>query len=118
MIEAPRAVLVSGVGGHRGLLRNLEGRPGPVAPGIRFSGDRRGAVKSLNPQFQPTPEQLGDSLMAHQRYQAAIEAYKKAPEKSSESWNKMGVAYQLMFNHDEARRCYQKALKLDPKMPS
>ena len=26
-----------------------------------------------------TPEDLGDSLMAQQRYQAAIEAYKKGP---------------------------------------
>ena len=32
------------------------------------------------PRPQPTPEQLGDALMAHQRYQAAIEAYKKAPQ--------------------------------------
>ena len=36
--------------------------------------------------------------MARQRYQAAIEAYKKAPRDSAEAWNKMGVAYQLMFN--------------------
>ena len=31
------------------------------------------------PKSPPSPEQLGDALMAHQRYQAAIEAYKKAP---------------------------------------
>jgi tetratricopeptide (TPR) repeat protein len=72
-------------------------------------------ARTVEPQFKPTPEQVGDSLMAHQHYQAAIEAYKKAPQKSSESWNKMGVAYQLMFNLDDAVKCYQAALRVDPK---
>jgi pentatricopeptide repeat protein len=71
--------------------------------------------KTVGPQFTPTPEQVADSLMGHQRYQAAIEEYKKAPYKSATTWNKMGVAYQLMFNPDEAIRCYQAALKLDAK---
>lgn len=66
------------------------------------------------PQFKPTPEQLGDSLMGHQRYQAAIEAYKQAPQDSPVAWNKMGVAYQLMYNNIDAERCYQTAIKLDP----
>jgi tetratricopeptide (TPR) repeat protein len=66
------------------------------------------------PQFQSTPEQVADALMAHQRYQAAIESYKKATP-SSDIWNKMGVAYQLMFNLNEAAKCYETALKLDPK---
>src|ERR1017187_5617266 len=65
-------------------------------------------------RFQPTPEQIGDSLMGHQRYQAAIEAYKLAPRDSAIAWNKMGVAYQLMFNDFDAERCYRTALKLDP----
>ena len=30
-------------------------------------------VSITTPQFQPTAEELGDSLMMHQRYQAAIE---------------------------------------------
>jgi Flp pilus assembly protein TadD len=68
-----------------------------------------------DPKFKPTPEQLGDSLMARQHYQAAIQAYKQAPHATAESWNKMGVAYQLMFNNEEAARCYQMALKLNPK---
>lgn len=68
-----------------------------------------------SPQFKPTPEQIGDSLMAHQRYQAAIEAYKEGSQNSAETWNKMGVAYQLMFNTDDAARCYAMAMKIDPK---
>lgn len=69
----------------------------------------------IAPKFQPTREQIGDSLMAHQRYQAAIEAYKQGAPSSTEVWNKMGVAYQLMFNSEEAERCYAMAMKLDPK---
>lgn len=66
-------------------------------------------------KVQPTPEQLGDALMAHQRYQAAIEAYKKAPTNNPDVWNKMGIAYQLMFNLTEAMHCYRNSNKLDPK---
>jgi tetratricopeptide (TPR) repeat protein len=66
------------------------------------------------PNPNATPEQIADSLMAHQRYQAAIEQYKKAP-RSADVLNKMGVAYQLLFNLDDAARCYEQSLKLDPK---
>jgi tetratricopeptide (TPR) repeat protein len=67
------------------------------------------------PQPPPTPEQLGDSLMAHKRYQAAIAAYQQAPRNSAAVWNKMGIAYQLMFNVEEARHCYEQSLRLEPK---
>jgi tetratricopeptide (TPR) repeat protein len=66
---------------------------------------------------EKTPEEIGDALMLHQRYQAAIEAYKKAPRNSAGAWNKMGIAYQMMFNLQDASRCYQTSLKLDPKNP-
>jgi tetratricopeptide (TPR) repeat protein len=67
------------------------------------------------PAVPPTPEALGDSLMGHQRYQAAIEAYKRAPRDSAVVLNKMGIAYQMMFNLEDASRCYQASLRLDPK---
>lgn len=74
---------------------------------------------SATPVSQPpsTPEELGDALMSHQRYQAAIEAYKKAPRDSAEIWNKMGISYQMMFNAVDASRCYQTSLRLTPKNP-
>jgi tetratricopeptide (TPR) repeat protein len=67
------------------------------------------------PEFVPTPEQVGDALMIHQRYQAAIEAFKKEPKKSADLWNKTGIAYQLMYSAEEATRCYRSALQIDPK---
>jgi tetratricopeptide (TPR) repeat protein len=65
----------------------------------------------------PTPEQLGDALVGHQRYQAAIAAYAKEPQKTATIWNKMGIAYQMMFNSKDATRCYKESLKLDPRNP-
>lgn len=67
------------------------------------------------PKAEPTPEQVGDALMAHQRYQAAIEAFKKAPPDNAVVWNKLGIAYQLMFNLTDAMHCYRISDKLDPK---
>jgi len=67
------------------------------------------------PTPPPTPEALADALMAHRRYQAAIEAYKQVPASSAAIWNKMGIAYQLMFNLQDAKHCYEQSLKLDPK---
>jgi len=67
---------------------------------------------------QPTPEQLGDILAARQRYQAAIEAYKKAPQDSADVLNKMGIAYQLMFDLNDASRCYLASLKISPRNAS
>jgi Tfp pilus assembly protein PilF len=63
----------------------------------------------------PTPEQLGDSLQGHQRYQAAIAVYAKDPHPSAALWNKMGIAHQMMFNLKDAARCYKESLKLDPR---
>jgi len=72
-------------------------------------------VPGLAPGMQPTPEQLGDSLSAHQRYQAAIAAYARIPAPTASVWNKMGIAYQMMFNLKDATRCYNASIKLDPK---
>jgi tetratricopeptide (TPR) repeat protein len=66
------------------------------------------------PPVQQSPTELGDSLMHDQRYQAAIEAYKKGPRDSAVLENKLGIAYQMMLNSAEAIRCYQASLRLDP----
>ncbi len=74
-----------------------------------------GETGTTNPQFQPSPEQVADSMMAHQRYQAAIEEYRKVGAMTADTWNKMGVAYQMMFDNRQAEQCYRKSLKLEPK---
>jgi tetratricopeptide (TPR) repeat protein len=80
-----------------------------------FSTTRPTLGTTVVPVPQPTPEALGDSLMAHHRYQAAIEAYKQSPAMSADVWNKMGISFQMMFNLQDATRCYQESSKLEPK---
>lgn len=65
---------------------------------------------------QPTHEELSDSLMSHSRYQEAIASYKAAisatrdREDLGRLWNKLGIAYQMMYNYDQATDCYRKSL--------
>jgi len=89
--------------------------PVPQAPITATQPAPQQTVIPAPPKPQPTPEQLGDALMAHQRYQAAIEAYKKAPKDNPAVANKLGIAYQLMFDLSDAMDSYQRAHKLDPK---
>jgi len=74
-------------------------------------------VVAAVPVPPPTPEELGDTLVIHQRYQAALAAYAKAPP-SATVWNKMGIAYQMMFNLKDATHCYKESLELEPKNPN
>jgi Tfp pilus assembly protein PilF len=71
-------------------------------------------VNITQPQQPPTPEQLADALMMHQRYQEAIETYRKVAQPSAAVWNKMGISYQMLLNTTDATRCYRASLKLDP----
>ncbi len=89
--------------------------PASSTPAPTSDAQSQPATPNNSPKVQPTPEQLGDAMMAHQRYQAAIEAYKKDPKPSASLLNKTGIAYQLMLNMQDAMRCYQASLKLDPK---
>jgi tetratricopeptide (TPR) repeat protein len=61
------------------------------------------------------PETLGDLLVIHQHYLAAIEAYQRAPHNSAVIWNKLGIAYQHMYALDIAKLQYEKALSINPK---
>ncbi|MGD0097574.1 MAG: tetratricopeptide repeat protein [Terracidiphilus sp.] len=78
------------------------------------ANEPQSAQTTTVPQDQPTSEEVGDALMTHQRYQAAIEAYKKAPAGSADVMNKMGIAYQMLFDYQDALRCYKASLKINP----
>jgi tetratricopeptide (TPR) repeat protein len=95
--------------------QSLQSTP-PASPSPQIPAPP-GAIVLPQAQLEPppTPEQLGDALAARQRYQAAIEAYKNAPQNSASVWNKMGIAYQMMFDLSDASRCYQTSLKLNPR---
>jgi tetratricopeptide (TPR) repeat protein len=91
----------------------------PAAPAASVPGAQSPAVVPVAPAATvltaaPTQEELGDSLALHQRYQAAIAAYSKA-KPSAAVWNKMGIAYQMMFNLTDATRCYKESLKIESR---
>ena len=66
------------------------------------------------PRPNLTPEQRGDLFMVRKMYREAVEVFRQAPE-SPAIWNKMGIAYHQMQQLDDARKCYLKAVRLDPK---
>jgi tetratricopeptide (TPR) repeat protein len=78
------------------------------------AGDEHVLTPLKGTEAEPTPEEVGDALMLHQRYQAAIAAYQQASQDSSDVWNKMGIAHQMMLNLQEASRCYRASLKINP----
>ena len=86
----------------------------PAAPG---TGQAPGPANLTIQTPPPTDEEIGDSLSARKAYQSAITAYQKIQNPSAEMWNKMGIAYQMMFNQKDAARCYANSLKKDPKNP-
>lgn len=61
-----------------------------------------------------TAEDIGDSLLVKRRYQEALDSYKKMSNPSADLWNKMGIAYQMLFDLKDATRCYKESLRLSP----
>jgi tetratricopeptide (TPR) repeat protein len=61
-------------------------------------------------------EDRGDSFLMRQEYQSAIAAYSRAAQPSARLWNKLGIAYQMLFDARNAARCYKESLKLDPNL--
>jgi tetratricopeptide (TPR) repeat protein len=83
-------------------------------PDIDDSARPRDTVQTLT---DVDPELKGDLLVARQRYLDAIRAYLDAPQDSAVIANKIGVAYHHMFDIADARKYYERAIKLDPKFP-
>src|SRR5579864_706718 len=77
------------------------------------------ALLALNAFAQTTPpltaEQRADILMARKMYREAIDVYREGPLDSAVTWNKIGIAYHQMLQMNEARKNYEKAIKLNPK---
>jgi tetratricopeptide (TPR) repeat protein len=77
---------------------------------------------STAPAAAPTTEQaqlerLGDLFIVRKRYLDAINTYQEAAGNSAVVWNKLGIAYQHLFNDKDARLSYEHSLRLDPRYP-
>jgi tetratricopeptide (TPR) repeat protein len=66
------------------------------------------------PDVQITPEMRGDIFMARKMYREAAEMYMTGPHDSPVIWNKTGIAYHQQMLLDQARKHYEKAIKLHP----
>jgi tetratricopeptide (TPR) repeat protein len=67
------------------------------------------------PRPEVSPEVRGDVMMAYKRYRDALDFYKPGAATSAQLANKAGIAYQQLLDLDNARRYYEKAVKLNPK---
>jgi tetratricopeptide (TPR) repeat protein len=73
------------------------------------------AQQTVENPIEVSPEMQGDLLAARKRYLDAIAAYRQGPENSAVIANKIGVAYHHMFDIADARKSYERAIKLNPK---
>jgi tetratricopeptide (TPR) repeat protein len=85
----------------------------PAVPPAQASAPAGTPPKPAAPK-DARPEDVADSLVYHHRFQEAIAAYSTVTPKSAALWNKMGIAYQMMFNLPDAMRCYKQSLKINP----
>ncbi len=79
-----------------------------VAPSIPSEAPVKPQLPALS------SEDTGDIHFARQQYQAAIRSYAAVAVPSAAVWNKMGIAYQMLFDLKDAARCYKESIKLAP----
>ncbi len=61
-----------------------------------------------------TVEMRGDIFMARKMYREAVEMYRTGPADSAVLANKTGIAYHQLLDLDDARKSYERAIKLKP----
>jgi tetratricopeptide (TPR) repeat protein len=72
------------------------------------------AVTPQPPAAPLPPETRGDIYMARKMYREAIEAFHEGSPKDPILLNKIGIAYHQMAQLDNARKSYERAVKLKP----
>lgn len=73
------------------------------------------AVAEKNPNL--TDEVRGDIMMARKMYRDAIDFYKPTSNKVAVMANKTGIAYHQLGDLDNAKKYYERAIKLDKSYP-
>jgi tetratricopeptide (TPR) repeat protein len=68
------------------------------------------AAGRQEPQLKP--ETRGDIFMARKMYREAIDAFRSGSPTDPVLWNKIGIAYHQMQQLDNAKKSYEKSLKL------
>jgi tetratricopeptide (TPR) repeat protein len=88
-----------------------------AGPPQTANGFRRSVPPELNQPKEPakalTPEVRGDILMARKMYREAAEMYRTCPPDSAVAANKTGIAYHQLLEIDQAKKWYERAVKLN-----
>ena len=84
------------------------------APGSEFVSSPR-VMAERNTAL--TDETRGDIMMARKMYRDAIDFYKPSATKSAIMANKTGIAYHQLGDLDNAKKYYERAVKLDKLYP-
>lgn len=68
------------------------------------------AARPGNPEL--TPEMRGDIFMARKMYREAIDAFREGSSTDPVLWNKIGIAYHQRQQLNDAKKSYERAIKL------
>jgi tetratricopeptide (TPR) repeat protein len=85
------------------------------APSAEFVATSPRVMAERNPNL--TDEVRGDIMMARKMYRDAIDFYKPSAAKSAIMANKAGIAYHQLGDLDNAKKYYERAIKLDKLYP-
>jgi tetratricopeptide (TPR) repeat protein len=66
------------------------------------------------PEPTLSSEARGDIFMAEKKFREAIEVYQEGSPQNAVVQNKLGIAYQQSLQLDNARKAYERAIKLRP----
>jgi len=89
-----------------------------TGPPQTANGFRRSIPPELNhsnPSQALTPEVRGDILMARKMYREAVDMYRTGPQDSAVIANKTGIAYHQLMDLEQAKKWYERAVKLNPE---
>ena len=94
------------------LTASTQSQAPPVAKAFRE--DSRADVPQPHPAAPVTAEMRGDIFMARKMFREAVDAYSEGPLDSAVLLNKTGIAYHQMLDFNDARRYYERAIKVKP----
>lgn len=86
----------------------------PQSNGFRAADVHNDPQKSATQAAPVSIEMRGDIYMARKMYREALETYKSG-EQSAVLVNKTGIAYHQLLDLDNAKKYYEKALKINPQ---
>lgn len=94
----------------------------PLLAGQSFANEPKSTPPPVAAPEQPaaprpalTPEVRGDISMARKDFRSAIDFYRSVQPANHILLNKIGIAFHQMTELDQARKHYERAIKLNPK---